>query len=298
MVEDTSNNLYVAGCLSGVLRSTDNGSQWIQVLDNADVHGIAILPSQEIIAGCSIRPPQEAFRSTDYGDSWQEYSWGFTSLICNSTGLLFAVAGSKSMWTLIGSNYIFRSINNGATWDSVYNCIWDSVYDNRIYDIVTDNNDQVFAIGSPGIVTSTDNGNSWDTLNAGLTTNDVSAIAKNSEGEIFVGTPGGVYICVKKTPTGVINNKEILPNNFMLSQNYPNPFNPTTTIKYQIPELSFVKIKVYDVLGNEISTLLNEEKHTGTYELTWNAEQLPSGVYFYRLQAGDFVQTRKMVLLK
>jgi len=96
-----------------------------------------------------------------------------------------------------------------------------------------------------------------------------------------------------------------VPTGFTLSDNYPNPFNPTTKIKYSIPHLSQVQIKVYDVLGNEIKTLVNAEKPAGTYELNWNAENFPSGVYFYQLratpnsgQAGDFIQTRKMILLK
>ena len=92
--------------------------------------------------------------------------------------------------------------------------------------------------------------------------------------------------------------REIIPNEYLLSQNYPNPFNPCTKIKYSVPELSFVTIKIYDVLGSEVATLVNEEKPVGTYELNWNAANLPSGVYFYRLQAGDFVQTRKMIFLK
>ena len=89
-----------------------------------------------------------------------------------------------------------------------------------------------------------------------------------------------------------------LPTKFALSQNYPNPFNPTTTIKYSVPELSFVKINIYDVLGSEVATLVNEEKHIGTYELNWNAANLQSGVYFYRLKAGSFVETKKMILIK
>jgi len=88
------------------------------------------------------------------------------------------------------------------------------------------------------------------------------------------------------------------PTEYLLSQNYPNPFNSTSVIKYSIPKLSQVSIKVFNVLGSEVETLLNEEKSVGTYELDWNAANLPSGVYFYRLQAGDFVQTRKMILLK
>jgi len=89
-----------------------------------------------------------------------------------------------------------------------------------------------------------------------------------------------------------------VPQEYSLGQNYPNPFNPITTIKYQIPELSFVTLKVFDVLGNEIETLVSEEKSIGTYEITWYAEILPSDVYFYTLQAGDFIETKKMVLMK
>ena len=83
-----------------------------------------------------------------------------------------------------------------------------------------------------------------------------------------------------------------------LYQNYPNPFNPTTKIKYQIPELSFITLKVYDVLGNEIATLVNEEKPIGNYEVNFDANNQPSGVYFYRLKAGSIVETKKMLLMK
>jgi len=85
---------------------------------------------------------------------------------------------------------------------------------------------------------------------------------------------------------------------YSLSNNYPNPFNPATTIKYQIPEISFVVLKVYDVLGNEITTLVNEEKSIGSYKVEFDATGLPSGTYFYRIQAGNFVETKKMVLMK
>jgi hypothetical protein len=95
-----------------------------------------------------------------------------------------------------------------------------------------------------------------------------------------------------------IKENQAFANYFQLNQNFPNPYNPTTTVKYYIPELALVTLKVYDMLGNEIATLVNEEKQIGSYELTWNAENLPSGIYFYRLQAGDFVETKKMVLMK
>ena len=85
---------------------------------------------------------------------------------------------------------------------------------------------------------------------------------------------------------------------FNLDQNYPNPFNPSTKIKYSVTQSSNVVIKVFDVLGNEIETLVSEEKTAGTYELTWNAANLPSGVYFYQLSAGDYLETKKMVLIR
>ncbi|MCW8811167.1 MAG: T9SS type A sorting domain-containing protein [Ignavibacteriaceae bacterium] len=99
-------------------------------------------------------------------------------------------------------------------------------------------------------------------------------------------------------PVGVKDNSNELPVKYNLQQNFPNPFNPSTKIKYSVLQTSQVNIKVFDILGNEIVTLVNEEKSIGTYELTWNAESLPSGVYFYQLKAGSFVETKKMILLR
>ena len=91
---------------------------------------------------------------------------------------------------------------------------------------------------------------------------------------------------------------KVIPTEYLLSQNYPNPFNSSSIIKYSIPKSSQVTLKIFNTLGEELETLVNEEKPVGTYEVNWNAANLPSGVYFYRLQAGEFVQTRKMILLK
>jgi N-acetylneuraminic acid mutarotase len=104
-----------------------------------------------------------------------------------------------------------------------------------------------------------------------------------------------------ESPEGIVGVEEdlsVYPTEYALSQNYPNPFNPSTKIKYSIPKLSFVSIKIYDVLGSEVATLVNEEKPIGTYELNWNAANLSSGVYFYQLKAGSYVETKKMILLK
>jgi len=110
---------------------------------------------------------------------------------------------------------------------------------------------------------------------------------------IIAGTPSGV-----ETHSGT-------PGGFQLSQNYPNPFNPSTTISFSIPSVTLsgvegfrVQLKVYDVLGNEVATLVNEEKPAGVYEVEFNASRLSSGIYFYKLQAGSFTQTKKMTLIK
>ena len=85
---------------------------------------------------------------------------------------------------------------------------------------------------------------------------------------------------------------------FSLEQNYPNPFNPTTTIKYSLHSTSSVQLKVYNVLGNEIATIVNEELPAGDYSLNYDASNLPSGIYFYTLTTNDFSKTKKMTLVK
>jgi hypothetical protein len=92
-----------------------------------------------------------------------------------------------------------------------------------------------------------------------------------------------------------------MPASYSLFQNYPNPFNPSTTIEYQIPSggtQNFVSLRVFDVLGHEAATLVNGTKQPGTYSVQWNAENIPCGVYFYRLHVGSFTETKKLLLLK
>ena len=97
---------------------------------------------------------------------------------------------------------------------------------------------------------------------------------------------------------GIENESNKIPTEYLLSQNYPNPFNPTTKISYAIPQNAFVELKVFNLLGQEIATLVNQEKYAGVYEVNYDASNLPSGIYFYRMKAGEYVQTRKMILLK
>jgi len=109
------------------------------------------------------------------------------------------------------------------------------------------------------------------------------------------------YIVEPGGPVGSVSDvegEEYLPFSFNLAQNYPNPFNPSTKIQYQVSSITQVALKVYDVLGNEVATLVNEEKSAGKYQVDFNGRELSSGVYFYQLKAGSFVETKKMLLLK
>jgi hypothetical protein len=151
--------------------------------------------------------------------------------------------------------------------------------------------------------------NSWNTLGTGAqngVNNFVSAIAVDGQGRIYLGgffsqaggIPSAFIARWSDAPTRVEQISSTAPKTFLLEQNYPNPFNPSTTIRYQLPVASEVKLEVYDVLGKKVATLVNERQSAGSYQFVWNASGLSSGTYFYRLQAGGFVETKKMILVK
>jgi hypothetical protein len=139
----------------------------------------------------------------------------------------------------------------------------------------------------------------YSTDNSELQSESVSCISVDKFNNKWIGTSVGLAVY---NENGIVTEVEeelsILPKKYTLKQNYPNPFNPTTTIKYSIPKLSFVTLKVFDVLGNEVAVLVNEDKPVGKYEVEFDASNLSSGVYFYQIQAGDFIDTKKMILLK
>jgi len=174
-------------------------------------------------------------------------------------------------------------VTNFSTSGSIAGVLYaGSLGEERVYDIYLDDSNSAFIVG--GFIDSIGFG---DTLIA----------SQNILDELFI---------AKINMNNISDVKEIkndfLPDEFSLSQNYPNPFNPTTKIKYQIPEPSLVILKVYDVLGNELATLVDEYKPIGEHEVEFNASSInhhpPSGIYFYQLKAGSFIKTKKMVLLK
>jgi hypothetical protein len=111
---------------------------------------------------------------------------------------------------------------------------------------------------------------------------------------------GGIILHTTNGGVSFVEEEQLseVPTVFLLSQNYPNPFNPITSIQYSIPNRNNVVLKIYDILGNEVSTLVNEEKEAGAYAINFDANNLASGLYLYRIQAGSFIDTKKMILLK
>ncbi len=143
----------------------------------------------------------------------------------------------------------------------------------------------------------------WHTIDDNLVgANDLCTADVDGDGKLDVIATGRISYDLIWYENVIIGDVEplsdILPTSYALYQNYPNPFNPTASIKYQIPELSFVTIKVYDILGNEIASLVNEEKPAGSYKVQFDGGNLTSGIYFYQLRAGNFVETKKMLLMK
>ena len=201
----------------------------------------------------------------------------------------------------IAGNRIIKTTDGGETWFIQY-----PTGDIESIHFVDENHG--WAVGDGGTILKTTNGGeNW------VEEPDVSKERYYSVNftDKNTGWVVGRNETILKTTTGgatYIKEEEIdeIPTNYNLSQNYPNPFNPSTKIRYSVPQSSNVVIKVFDILGNEIETLIDEQKSVGTYEITWYANNLPSGVYFYQLQAGSpsagsgqsFVETKKMILLR
>jgi photosystem II stability/assembly factor-like uncharacterized protein len=159
-----------------------------------------------------------------------------------------------------------------------------------------------FWLLSWGIYYTSNAGDSWTTSPPHGLTRNASLIDMVTEGQNVYAWAKGIYgdtvYHYNRIVTGVEEQPAQEPVAFVLEQNYPNPFNPETNIKFQIPISSFVTLRVFDVLGREVATLVNEEMRPGSHERTFDGSGLASGMYFYRLHAGGFVQSRKMILTK
>ena len=296
------NSSYIFACTwgGGIFRSDDDGANWQAVgLTNAGFRSI-YAAGETIFCGAD-----KIYFSTDNGANWHErqLSWpsGDTRGFHYINGILYAC-----------DTGLYTSTDMGDTWQLKYGITFDSlgsVTDSKMFrDIISYQNVLIASVAFNSILVSYDSGINWSSFNEGLISDWTFAGLAIKEPNLWALRDffGNAYLRPLTNITDVEGENNLTQAEFNLEQNFPNPYNSQTTISYSIPNSSLVQIQIFDVLGREVSTLLNEEKAAGNSKINFNAGELTSGVYLYRLQAVDpeinsgqvFVQTRKMILLK
>jgi hypothetical protein len=278
----------------GVFRSTNSGESWTAVNTGLPTNGFSVVAPTHRVAphGQSVFAATVAgvFRSMNGGGSWTSAGAGIPPNTWVET------FHHSSPTILFGSNRgIFRF--NGTAWEEMNNGLPQSNgYYPYAYRFVEENG-TLFAATSAGVFRH--DGTAWTSLGAGEpATSTVLDIAAVNNQLLAAVSARGVWRTT--LPTVGVEEPAGSPDEFMLAQNYPNPFNPSTTIQFTLPvgTYNYTSLRVYDLLGREVATLVNEAKAPGNYEATWDATGQASGVYFYRLQAGEFTQTKRLLLLR
>jgi photosystem II stability/assembly factor-like uncharacterized protein len=320
----------------GVYISTNNGNTWQSF--NSGLSGYALYAKKFVSSGDTIFYGSDGggiYYLINNSNAWQSYNqnlpsnyaWTINDIIITNNNLLVSAGGS---------GYYYQREKGSSGWieKRIQTPRGSFTTPNTFF--VTDN--IVFSGHREGIYRSFDEGNSFDSVGISAISMDVVSFAKfenrifagytragandfyiwysDNMGDswsfmdhqfyylfilyvyndkLWAATDDGLWYN-QLSPSSVESPDDL--KTFVLYQNYPNPFNPATKIKYSVPQSSQVQIKVFDVLGNDIATLVNEEKSSGGYEVNFNASELSSGIYFYVLQAGSFVETKKMILLK
>jgi len=295
---------YTCGSTGRIMKTTNAGVNWVNQtspVPNAFSSVYFINENTGFISGSAI-----ALKTTNSGTSWINMNAPYFSGFENFREIYFF---NENLGLYVSdAGRIVKTTNSGANWALMNSGTAQSLFGVKFVDAVTG-----FSCGNAGaIVKTTDGGDNWtlqsSPLNEILT--DVWFTSANTgyistwTGKVLKTTNGGVLFINK------IGNE--VPGKFSLGQNYPNPFNPSTTIRFAITsnlkagmksEMLNTKLIIYDILGREISTLVNEELKPGTYEVEWpapsgNANNYPSGVYYYKLVTDNYSETKKMILIK
>jgi hypothetical protein len=317
-----------AGTHGGVFKTTDNGSNWAQVnngLNNNSVVSLAV-SGNNIFAGTA---GDGVYLSTNNGLSWAKVNNGLPNgewvngLTADGNNIYAGVPEGGSL------GGVYLTTNNGTSWKqiglstfTVYNIavsgnyIFASTAFNGVY-LSTNGGDSWAASGAftfavynfnisgtkifagsngNGVYLSTNYGSSWTQV--GLNSWTIYSLISSGD-NIFAGTNGyGIWRSPLSELTAITKEENNIPREYILSRNFPNPFNPSTTIKYSIPQDGMVNLAVYNSLGQKIAGLVNQYMQAGNYEVKFNASSYPSGIYFYRLEAGNFTFVKKMILMK
>jgi hypothetical protein len=315
-----------AGTRSGVFRSTNNGINWTAIdsgLTNngpiPTIYSLSILPNGKCSTNLFAGTWNGVYQSTNNGTSWNAINSGLPintpiyalAILPNGKGDTNLFAGTIhgvwqhpfSQWTptISLNQYSIEFGSPPSTWKqtktatlkitcgSLAQLIIDSVYTMTKWFVVASVQDTIAEGDTVSLLISF----TPDSLSVPQYYDTLFIISNSIYSLIKVPLRGIIEI-----PISVSQSGSDIPNIFGLSQNYPNPFNPTTIINYQLPVSNFVTLKVYNILGREVEILVNEKKNAGNYSIAFNAAKLSSGVYFYRLQAGSFTETKKLILLR
>jgi ligand-binding sensor domain-containing protein len=321
LLATTASSAVYAGTSSAVYRSTDDGGTWVTT-PVVFPQILAVSPGGTVFAGNS----NAMLRSTNAGVSWDSINTGLPK----ATRRAIAITATGVVYVSVSGSGIYRSSNSGTSWTRVN-------LDPETLCLYCSPSGSVFAgTNGSGMFRSTDNGQNWTDLNTGLNSAYVYGVFSDSKGGAFA-TTDGLYqmtatgtswtyvsqvvtslvsgVTVSKDGTVIlgtlgsgvyrgtliasaVEDHSTLPLAFAVEQNYPNPFNPSTMISYQLATAGRVMLKVFNSIGQEVAVLVNEQKDAGTYSVRWDAQGVPSGIYFYRLQAGDRLETRKMVYVR
>jgi photosystem II stability/assembly factor-like uncharacterized protein len=220
-------------------------------------------------------------------------SEAYSAAFCNGGGAGFIVGVFGDLWSEPG---ILRKPMSDTVWSGMQ---LTSLQSGLFSGISAPSSSVIYVCGSSGMTYKTsDGGDNWTRMSSTTAHNLRALYFWNEKRGFAVGDSGTILFTENGGVTGVRNIEDHHPSNFSLQQNFPNPFNPSTTFRLSINNSQFVELKVFDLLGREAATLVNEERRAGSYEVLWDASNFPSGVYFYRLRSGGVVETRKMVLLK
>ena len=287
---------YTTGWAVGsnkIFKTTDEGTNWTEYQTNViTLQSIFFINN---LLGWAVGGDNQQngviLKSTDGGINWAQQ---ITDTIKQLNSIYFV--DETNGWTVGKDGDILHATDGGESWTRQSSGTKNPLFSTHFID-----NNNGWIVGAYKTILRTINGGEqWENVFSPYSDNYWKISFVNSlTGWIF----GGSNIILKTTNGGITligdeKNVPEVPLIISLSQNYPNPFNPTTKITYAVPYSVMVELKIYNVLGQEIKTIVNEEKQAGIYEVEFNAIQLASGIYFYTISAGDFHQTKKLVLLK
>ncbi len=284
-----ANTGWAGGDYGGIKKTTDGGMSWIQfntTLSSREMDIKFLNASTGIVCGDVV------LRTTNGGFEW-------TNVLYTSSGSYIHFVDQNTGYLKHGNinPIMLRTTNAGLNWSSTLPAMVSGAFYSFYFSTV-----QTGWLCGRGMIKQTTNGcQTWQLQPNPLPLAFLYSVCFVNNNEGWVVGASGVIMHTRTSGIGITQISTNIPSGYLLGQNYPNPFNPVTKIRFQIPvgngrDRSIMKI--YDVIGREISTLVNEILSPGTYEVNWDASNYPSGAYFYRLSTGNFIQTKKMVVLK